>query len=201
MKEKANLVLTASFILIVMTVCFGFNSSILDNRAQKELDAVIIQLDSFSDYKVNLNGHTDDIGSNSYNEKLSKERAIAVRNYLISKKVDSTKITIDYSGEDEPVVPNISEENRAFNRRVELTISGQKRITPQPEILKDTVIPQKQVNGTISPVQREVKITTSEAHKKKKVRRRLVWTGWRTGFHWSTSGKRGLSPALFSSDL
>ncbi|WP_430405630.1 OmpA family protein [Fluviicola sp.] len=190
MKERANLALTASLILMVITVCFGFNSSVLDNRGQQVLDKFVTQLDSFSDYRINLNGNTDDIGSDSYNEKLSKERAIAVRNYLISKNVDSSKITIDYSGEHKPTVPNTSEENRALNRRVDVAISGEKIKNFQPEIPKqDTVILQKRVDKAISPIQKETKITSSEVHKKKKVRRRLVWTGWRTGFHWSTSGK------------
>lgn len=190
MKEKINLALTASLLLILMTVCFGFNSSVLDIRAQQALDGVVTQLDSLSDYTIHLSGHTDNIGSDSYNEKLSEKRAIAVRDYLISKHVDSTKITICYAGEGEPIVPNVSEENRALNRRVEVTIGGERIETTQPEIPKQkAAILEQEVNETISPIQKEVKITSSEVRKKKKVKRRLVWTGWRTGFHWSTSGK------------
>nr|WP_294862102.1 OmpA family protein [uncultured Fluviicola sp.] len=188
MKEKINVALTASIVLIAISVCFGFDSSVLDNRARQELDKVLTQLDSLSDYKIYLRGHTDNIGSDSYNENLSEKRAITVRDYLISKHVDSTKITVNYSGEYEPVVPNTSEENRALNRRVEMTIGGEKKETTQSEIPKQEVVVQKEENGKVSPIQKEVKIPTNEIHKKKKVRRRLVWTGWRTGFHWSTSG-------------
>lgn len=185
MTKNALLASTASLILLVMTVCFGFDSSDLDDRARESLDTIVSQIDSLDDYTVHLSGHTDNTGSDAYNDKLAAERAIAVKHYLISKKIDSTKIIIDSYGEHEPTVPNTSEDNRALNRRVEVTVSGQKP-TPAPQAItaaeqpkQETLNLQKQDSETIIPAEKELK--------KKKVRRRLVWTGWRTGFHWSTS--------------
>jgi hypothetical protein len=187
MKKNAALLLTASLTFIVMTVCFGFNSSILDERAQQSLDRIVSQLDSFSDYTIHLSGHTDNTGPEIYNDQLSEERAIAVKKYLVSKNIDSTKIQLDFYGECEPVVPNTSSENRALNRRVEVTINGQQLPAPIPQAAspeqpkQDTVIRQEQLPATLLPAEKEIK--------KRKNRRRLVWTGWRTGFHWSTAGR------------
>lgn len=179
--------LTAFLALTAVIVCFGFNSSTVDSHASQSLDSIVQQLDSLTDYKIHLSGHTDNIGSDNYNDKLSKERVIAVKNYLISKNIDSTRITFDFYGERKPTVPNTSDDNRALNRRVELTISGQKSNTaPQQTTFpeqqsKDSINPQKRDSAVIVPVEKEIK--------KKKNKRRLIWTGWRTGFHWSTPGK------------
>jgi len=102
MTKKATIALIAPLI-IVMTVCFGFNSSVLDDRAYQSLDNIIGQLDSLSGYTIHLSGHTDNSGSNNYNNILSEQRAIAVKKYLISKNIDSTKITVDFYGECEPI--------------------------------------------------------------------------------------------------
>lgn len=175
-----------------MTVCFGFNSSVLDDHSRQALDNIVLQLDSLSDYTIHLSGHTDNAGSDTYNEKLSENRARAVRNYFISKNVDSTKIQLDFYGESQPTVPNTTEENRALNRRVEITVSGEKTsITPEKPTSSETALPEpKQQYPAITSKKQEAENIPAKAEiKKKKVRRRLVWTGWRTGYHWSTSGK------------
>ena len=164
--------LTAFLALTAVTICFGFNHSALDNPATRSLDSIIQQLNSFSDYTIHLSGHTDNIGSDSYNDKLSKKRVIAVKNYLIAKNIDSTKIKCDSYGERKPPVPNISDSNRALNRIVELTISGQKintapkQPTSSGQQNKDTIISQKRDLIVILPHKKE--------QKKKKLRKRLV---------------------------
>lgn len=184
--KKLTATLTAFLVLTAVTINFGFDSSILDNRASQSLDIIAGQLKSFADYTIHLSGHTDNIGSDNYNDKLSHKRVTAVKNYLIAKGVDSTKIKSDSYGERKPTVPNTSDSNRALNRRVEVTISGQQNnITPPQttssgQTSKDSIISQKQDSVVILPHEKEVK--------KKKKRKRLVWTGWKTGFHWDTAG-------------
>lgn len=185
MKKNTSAALGTSLVIIVMTVCFGFNSSVLDSANQHELDDLVLQLDSLSDYTVHLDGHTDNVGSNSYNNHLSNKRALEVRSYLISNNVDSTKIVIDYFGEDQPFVPNTSEENRALNRRVEITVSGSLHNTEEQKT--EFVSMNEPQPDSTSKI--KTNVVSKPVVKKKKAHRRLVWTGWRTGFHWSTSGR------------
>lgn len=108
------------------TIYFDFNESRIDNRACKSLDSLVQHLKSFTDYSINLGGHTDSIGSNLYNDKLSLRRAIAVKSYLALKNIDTNKVKFDSYGKRKPIVPSISLSNRAFNRRVEITINVNK---------------------------------------------------------------------------
>jgi OOP family OmpA-OmpF porin len=93
----------------------------LDN-VQFELDKLVDLMTDFPFLRVEIEGHTDDQGSDGYNEKLSHDRAKAVADYLIQKKVDAARITWKGYGESRPLKPNTSEENRALNRRVEFHI-------------------------------------------------------------------------------
>ena len=71
---------------------------------------------------IEIGGHTDDQGSDAYNSTLSNQRAESVVNYLIGKGIEKSRLTYKGYGETKPVVKNDSDENRAFNRRVEFTI-------------------------------------------------------------------------------
>jgi hypothetical protein len=190
MKKNTSLAITTVLVLIMTTVCFAYNSSVLDEQTRQDLDKVVSQLDSLSDYTIHLSGHTDNTGSEDRNKQLSKERVIAVKNYLVSKNVDSTKIILAFYGESKPVIANTSEENKALNRRVEITISGEKMNLPIVDTMlseaEEMNLPQKEALATALETE-EVNIPKDAVSKQKKVRRRLVWTGWRTGFHWSTS--------------
>lgn len=87
-----------------------------------ELDKLIALLNQNPKIKIEIGGHTDDVGSDAYNQKLSQRRAEAVRNYLISKGISESRITSKGYGESKPSHENNSPENRALNRRVEFTI-------------------------------------------------------------------------------
>lgn len=182
--------LTVILVLSVVTIYFGFNVSALDQCAGKSLDKIVSASKSFSDYTIHLSGHTDNTGSDSYNEQLSLYRVNAVKMYLIAKGIDSTKIIFDTYGERQPIVSNSSESKRALNRRVEVTISGQEPASTPPQNtlsvpqVKDSLITEKPEHTVIPAIEKESKKQVKE----KKSRRRLIWTGWRTGFHWSTAG-------------
>ena len=73
---------------------------------------------------IEVVGHTDDVGDNDYNQKLSEQRAQAVAKYLIKSGVDASKIVAMGAGERMPVASNATEEGRADNRRVEVLVLG-----------------------------------------------------------------------------
>ena len=74
--------------------------------------------------KIEISGHTDNIGTNEYNRELSLKRAQEVVNYLIKTGVDSERMVARGYGEIKPIAPNNTEEGRATNRRTELKIIG-----------------------------------------------------------------------------
>ena len=67
-------------------------------------------------------GHTDSVGSDAYNDKLSVQRSEAVKAYLVSKGIDASKIYTEGKGEKQPVAANSTAEGRAKNRRVEIEV-------------------------------------------------------------------------------
>jgi OOP family OmpA-OmpF porin len=105
-------------------VTFEFNKFDLTPQAMATLDAfasrAVADLSRFADILVE--GHTDSIGSDAYNQTLSEKRAAAVKNYLISKGIPLNKIVSSGKGEKEPVADNGTVLGRAQNRRVELRV-------------------------------------------------------------------------------
>lgn len=86
------------------------------------LDSLVdIMLDN-EDLRIEVHGHTDDVGSESYNEKLSKNRAISVVDYLISEGIDKRRIKYDYFGAKKPIASNGTPEGRQMNRRCEFIL-------------------------------------------------------------------------------
>lgn len=73
---------------------------------------------------MELSGHTDAKGSDSYNQNLSERRAASVRQYLVGKGIASSRMTSVGHGESQPVATNETDEGRALNRRVELKVTS-----------------------------------------------------------------------------
>ncbi len=86
----------------------------------EELDRLVALLKSSPKHHVYVSGHTDDIGGESQNKRLSKRRADAVKAYLIENGIDADRIKTVGEGEKSPKVENDSEENRAINRRIDI---------------------------------------------------------------------------------
>lgn len=101
-------------------VHFEFNKSNLTPAAQTILDSALGAIQSNPDVKVEIVGHTDSVGSDAYNQKLSERRAESVRAYLESRGVTATRLSAEGRGESEPVATNENEDGRALNRRVDL---------------------------------------------------------------------------------
>ena len=105
------------------SVTFGFDSSELTVQARNALNDVANILTQYTDTRVNIVGHTDSTGSVSYNQQLSERRAEAVGNYLAQSDVMRNRLYMTGSGPHQPVASNATEEGRAQNRRVEITLS------------------------------------------------------------------------------
>ena len=98
---------------------FDFDSAVIKAEAETALQEAVKVAGMHPDLKVEIQGHTDNIGAAEYNMELSKRRAQAVRDYLAAAGVDSRRMTVEGFGSTMPVAPNDTEENRARNRRVE----------------------------------------------------------------------------------
>jgi outer membrane protein OmpA-like peptidoglycan-associated protein len=102
---------------------FEFGKAEIKKESFPYLDKLADTMNKAKNWKLEIQGHTDDKGSEDFNMKLSQNRADAVRNYLITKGVLLDSITAKGFGESQPLVPNDSEANREKNRRVEFKIT------------------------------------------------------------------------------
>ena len=91
---------------------FDFDSDQLRAESKKNLDNLAKSLSDFGDSKLLLVGHTDDVGTDTYNLDLSRRRAAAVADYLISQGVPAARIATSGRGESEPIAPNDSDADR-----------------------------------------------------------------------------------------
>lgn len=113
---------------------FKSNDASLDEEAYRSLDALILQLKKFPKVKFVINGHADNSGTDLINLKLSQERADAVKNYLVSKKVDVKRISTQALGSAYPIASNDVEEGRAKNRRVEIKVGTAPAAAPAKKV-------------------------------------------------------------------
>lgn len=94
----------------------------LEKRSETELNKLISFMRQNKDLKIEITGHTDDVGSDTANQILSEKRAKAVVDYLVAKGIAANRIRYKGFGETKPVKPNTSEENRQLNRRIEMQV-------------------------------------------------------------------------------
>jgi outer membrane protein OmpA-like peptidoglycan-associated protein len=129
LKEQLNQVLatkeTARGLIVNMSdVLFDFNKYTLKPEAREKLAKVSGILLAYPGLKLQVEGYTDNIGSDEYNQKLSEQRAGGVRDYLVSQSVKDNNVTAAGYGKSDPVADNSSSSGRAENRRVQLVVSG-----------------------------------------------------------------------------
>ncbi len=110
--------------VVLKGVNFCFDCDTLSEQAQRTLDGNAMALiNKRPNATFEIAGHTDSVGSDSYNQDLSQRRAVSVRNYLVDQGVDADRMTANGYGESQPVADNSTESGRAQNRRVELRIT------------------------------------------------------------------------------
>ena len=103
---------------------FETGKATLQPESYSVLDELVAYLVRKDDEKIELGGHTDNVGSAASNLKLSLDRANTVREYLLTKGIDPDRVTAKGYGMSEPIADNKSEEGRALNRRTEVKILG-----------------------------------------------------------------------------
>lgn len=106
----------------VNNIFFEFAKADLKRESDAELNRLYGYLNEKPALKIEISGHTDMVGDDASNQKLSEERAKAVQQYLINKGIDPGRIRYKGYGESKPLAANDTEEGRALNRRVEFTI-------------------------------------------------------------------------------
>jgi OOP family OmpA-OmpF porin len=104
-------------------VLFAFDSSVLTAEFQTELGALVADLKKADIKGIKVVGHTDSVGTDGYNQKLSERRAASVVTFLTREGVSAGLLTSEGLGESQPVADNATAEGRAQNRRVELHLT------------------------------------------------------------------------------
>lgn len=104
--------------IILENILFQTNKSILLKQSFVSLDKLVEQLKD-NQIKIEIRGHTDNVGSDVKNQTLSEQRAKSVLNYLVSKGIEKDRLSFRGLGSTQPIAPNDTEEGRTKNRRVE----------------------------------------------------------------------------------
>lgn len=108
--------------VVLQNIQFEYNSAALTEDSQTGIQMLADFLRRNPELKVELAGHTDDVGGAAYNLKLSSDRAEVVRNALIDEGIEASRLTAKGYGATKPLMPNDNEEHRAMNRRTEMII-------------------------------------------------------------------------------
>lgn len=112
--------------IVLNDIEFKFRSHKLLASSKPELDKILNLMQDNPKIKIEISGHTDNVGSDKFNRKLSRERASSVREYLINKGIEPARMAAKGFGEAIPVADNETEEGRKLNRRVEIKIMENK---------------------------------------------------------------------------
>jgi outer membrane protein OmpA-like peptidoglycan-associated protein len=112
---------------VALNVLFDFNSDKILQNYSNDLDKLgrVLTTPQYSAYRVQIEGHTDSIGSDSYNRRLSERRAESVKRYLVQHfPIQSNRLVVSGFGKSKPIAPNDTPEGRDKNRRVEVVNLG-----------------------------------------------------------------------------
>jgi OOP family OmpA-OmpF porin len=114
----------ASKVTYAADAFFDFDKSVLKPAGKAKLDDLVGKVKGINLEVIIAVGHTDSVGSDAYNQKLSVRRAESVKAYLVSKGIEKNRIYTEGKGEKQPVADNKTKEGRAKNRRVEIEVVG-----------------------------------------------------------------------------
>ncbi|MBH1986718.1 MAG: OmpA family protein [Burkholderiales bacterium] len=103
---------------------FDFDKATLKPEGKAKLDDLADKVKGITLEVIIAVGHTDSVGADGYNQKLSEKRSEAVKSYLVGKGVEASRVYVEGKGEKQPVADNKSADGRAKNRRVEIEVVG-----------------------------------------------------------------------------
>ena len=103
---------------------FDFDKAVLKADGKAKIDDLVVKLKDINLEVIIAVGHTDSVGSDAYNQKLSIRRTEAVKAYIVSKGIETNRVYTEGKGEKQPVADNKTSANRAKNRRVEIEVVG-----------------------------------------------------------------------------
>ena len=126
-QQKAKPAPMAAKVVFNADTFFDFDKSTLKPEGRQLLDQVAQQARGIELETIIAVGHTDSIGTDAYNQKLSERRAASVKAYLVSKGIDPNRIYTEGKGKKNPIASNKTKEGRAQNRRVEIEIVGSRK--------------------------------------------------------------------------
>ena len=117
----------AEKVTLAADVLFDFDKAVLKSQGKSKLDDLANRIRGINLEVVIAIGHTDSIGSDAYNQKLSVRRAESVKAYLVSKGIEPNRVYTEGKGEKQPVASNKTKDGRQKNRRVEIEVIGTKK--------------------------------------------------------------------------
>ena len=123
-KPPAPAPVAATKVTYAADAFFDFDKSVLKPEGKAKLDDLVSKIKDINLEVIIAVGHTDSVGTDAYNQKLSVRRAEAVKAYLVSKGIEKNRVYTEGKGEKQPVADNKTAEGRAKNRRVEIEVVG-----------------------------------------------------------------------------
>ena len=127
--KPAAPVVTSEKVTFAASALFDFDKAVLKPEGKKQLDDMAAKLKQINLEVVVAVGHTDSVGTDAYNQKLSIRRAEAVKAYLVTKGIEANRVYTEGKGKKQPVADNKTAEGRAKNRRVEIEVVGTHNVT------------------------------------------------------------------------
>lgn len=114
-------------------VLFDFGKSDLNDASRRSLDKIVKVFNKYPDTNIEVQGHTDDKGTNDFNQRLSVQRAQSVNAYLANKGISPSRLTVKGFGEIAPKYENTTEEGRSQNRRVEFLVTANEKMKAEAQ--------------------------------------------------------------------
>ena len=128
--RDAPVIVTAREVRITQQIQFETGRAVIKKVSFPILDAVRDVMKTFPAMRLEVQGHTDNVGNAAYNTRLSQQRADAVRKYLVSHGIEDGRLVAKGYGATQPLLPNTTEANRALNRRVQFIRTEAGALTP-----------------------------------------------------------------------